>query len=54
MKDSRGRTVEFSMASQAKWQEYERRKREFVEKNGWVSEAEYQAMIKRICDELGL
>ena len=54
MKDSKGRVIEFSMESSSKWQEYERRKNEFIAKNGWVSESEYQAMINRICAELGL
>lgn len=44
----------FSIAPSEKWQEYERRKRAWIEKNGWIGEAEYQAAIKKICEELGL
>lgn len=43
-----------STAPASKWHEYERRKREWVEKNGWKSEAEYQAAIKKICDDIGI
>lgn len=44
----------FSVAPASKRQEYERRKREWVEKNGWTGEAEYQAALKKICEDLGL
>lgn len=54
MKTSKGRKVEFSMESSDKWQEYSRRKNAWIEQHGWVSDAEYQAMVKRICDELGI
>lgn len=42
------------MAPASKWQEYERRKREWVAKNGWVTDAEYRAAMEKICKELGI
>lgn len=48
------RKVSFSVAPTSKLAEYSRRKNEWIQKNGWVSQAEYDAMIKRLCDELGL
>lgn len=50
----RGKSVEFSVAPASKWQEYERRKREYVEKNGWTTDAEYRAAMEKICKELGI
>ncbi len=50
----RGRTVEFSMAPASKWQEYERRKREYIERHGWTSDAEYRAAMEKICRDLGI
>lgn len=50
----RGKSFEFNMASSSKWQEYERRKREYVAKNGWTSDVEYRAAMEKICKELGI
>uniref|UniRef100_A0AAU6W2V6 Uncharacterized protein n=4 Tax=unclassified bacterial viruses TaxID=12333 RepID=A0AAU6W2V6_9VIRU len=49
-----GKRVEFSVAPASKWQEYERRKREYVRKNGWTSDVEYRAAMEKICRELGI
>lgn len=54
MKGTNGREYSFSTAPQSKWQEYERRKREYVERHGWTSDVEYRAAMEKICRELGI
>jgi hypothetical protein len=36
------------------WTEYEARKRAWVALNGWSDPKAYDAMIRRVCNELGL
>lgn len=50
----RQRSVEFSTAPASKWQEYERRKREYLAAHGWTSEPEYRAALEKICRDLGI
>ncbi len=39
---------------QAKWQEYERRKKEWREQHPNASYQEHEAAVRRIADELGI
>ena len=41
------------LSEQERWIEYGRRKAAWVSRNGYSDPAAYDAMIKRLCDELG-
>jgi hypothetical protein len=49
-----GATKRLSTAGRDVWAEYEARKRAWVALNGRGDSAAYDAMIRRVCNELGL